>query len=114
MSESKVLAVVEIGDKYGHVPGHSYHDVEVTISVRSGRYRCHVLETWGSCQGCDEEHGRREIVGRGHTIEQCAREARGLAQEAGVKTEYLVQALSQAQDEAEDAEVEAETMDTDA
>jgi hypothetical protein len=103
------LASQGAGKEYGHVPGHTYHDVDVVVSRRGeGKYRCHVVESWGSCQGHDEEHGRREAVGRGGSIREAVGEARGRAKEAGVVCEYLEQALSLAEDEAEEAEAAEE------
>ena len=99
----KIASACE-GKIYGHVPGHQYHDVYVTIFRRAGGYRCCVAETWGSCQGYDEEHGRREVSGRGESIHGAVEDARRLAENAGIDEEYLTTALSSAEDEAEDAE----------
>lgn len=97
------LSNVTVGTPYGHVPGHQYHDVHVVISRSdSGTYRCHIVESWGSSQGDDEEHGRNEVVGRGGSIEDAAGKADQAAKEAGIK-EYLAQALTQAADVAEEA-----------
>ena len=88
------LSDVTVGEEYGHVPGHHYHDVDVVISERRGKYRCHVVESWGSSQGYDEEHGRREVIGRGDSIEAAADDARRESVSAGIECEYLVQAVS--------------------
>lgn len=102
------LGKASSGRAYGHVPGHQYHDVDVVISRRGDLYRCHIVESWGSAQGYDEEHGRREAIGRGDSISECVSDARGIAREAGIVCEYLAQALSQAADEAEEALADAE------
>ena len=58
MARFKVKSIGFAGRPYGHVPGHSYLDVEV---LRAGRgYR--LLIVWGSAQGSDEEHGREEYA----------------------------------------------------
>ena len=98
------LASVTAGKPYGHVPGHRYHDVDVVISTRDGSsFRVHVCEHMGSAQGRDEEHDRREVVGRGGSIGSACDNARIMAKDAGIVCEYFAQALSQAQDEAEEA-----------
>lgn len=95
------LAKASAGKPYGHVPGHYYHDAECVISTAGkGTYRVHVVESWGSCQGYDEEHGRREVIGRGESIEQACAEAARRGKEAGMNAEYLTQAVSLAEDEA--------------
>ena len=98
------LASVSVGKEYGHVPGHQYHDVDVVISRMGDRYRVHVVESWGSAQGHDEEHGRVEVVARGDSLQEAIREARQRASEAGIVEEgaaYLTRALSAAEDEIE-------------
>lgn len=98
------LANVSVGKEYGHVPGHQYHDVDVVISRKDDRYRVHVVESWGSAQGYDEEHGRVEVVGRGDSLQEAIREARQQANDAGIAekgAEYLARALSAAEDEIE-------------
>lgn len=108
-----MVSEASAGKAYGHVPGHQYHDVDVVISVRppagagigpnvSRPWRVHVVESWGSAQGYDEEHGRREAVGRGEGIEEACQSARDRAAKAGIECEYLEQALSKAEDAAED------------
>jgi hypothetical protein len=97
------LSSESAGAAYGHVPGHQYHDVDVVVSERSGKYRCHVVEVWGSAQGYDEEHGRKEAIGRGETIREACSEARSRAREAGIECQYLEQAMSKAEDVAEEA-----------
>lgn len=97
------LASKSAGVKFGHVPGHKYHDVDVVVShAKNGAIRVHVVESWGSAQGYDEEHGRREVVGRGETVKAACREAQQRAESAGINAEFLSQALSMAEDEAEE------------
>lgn len=102
------LASESAGAEYGHVPGHQYHDVDVVVSERNGTYRVHVCESWGSAQGYDEEHGRCEAIGRGDTIRQACDEARRRAKDAGIVCEYLEQAISKAEDAAEEEAAELE------
>lgn len=97
------LSSESAGKAYGHVPGHTYHDVDVVVSERGGMYRCHVVESWGSAQGYDEEHGRREAIGRGDSINGAIRDARQRSRAAGIECEYLEQALSRAEDVAIEA-----------
>lgn len=53
------------GRPYGHVPGHSYRDVDIEAEGRIAS----LTITWGSAQGSyDEEHGRREYARRGSDI----------------------------------------------
>lgn len=102
-----MLAKVSCGKPYGHVPGHQYHDVAVLVSQKGDVFRVQVVETWGSCQGYDEENGRNAVIGRGDRIADAIKNARTSAQLAGIDTPYLEQALTQAEDEAEDeADVE--------
>lgn len=107
----KELGSGSAGTEYGHVPGHQYHDVDVVISCivtfddadTSQGTRCHVCESWGSAQGCDEEHGRREVVAHGGTISEVVLDARQRAVRRGIEglaLEYLEEALSKAEDEA--------------
>jgi len=62
-----------------------------------------VCQSWGICQSYDEEHGRREVIGRGSSIVAACYNARERAEAAGIGREYLMQALSQAEDAAEEA-----------
>ena len=107
-----VVASACRGAAYGHVPGHQYHDVEVGIGRRGSVYRAAVLETWGSCQGYDEEHGRRKVVARSTSWREALDGALSQARGAGIGTEepvseYLARAASACRDEAEEAEVKA-------
>lgn len=102
------LASTSTGKPYGHVPGHCYCDVDVVISHKpgTGSFRVHVVESWGSCQGYDEEHGRSEVIGRGESIRRAVADARERAKAADIKMEYAEQSLSKAEDEAEEAMAE--------
>lgn len=96
------LASVTVGTPYGHVAGHQYADVDVVVSHRPGveLTRCHVVESWGSAHGRDEEHGRREVIGRGRGVEGACSDAIHRGREAGIDGERLQQAVSQAMDAA--------------
>ncbi len=100
----KELGTASIGAPYNYVPRHQYSDVDVCISrAKNGTYRCHVVASWGSAQGYDEDHGRTEIIGRGDTIREACAEARDRAMDTDMNKNYLAQALSKAEDEAEEA-----------
>jgi hypothetical protein len=100
----KELASVTVGNEYGHVPGHRFHDVEVLVSKRGETVRVAVAQVRGSAQGSyDEEHMRRECIGRGNSIRAAINDARSRAIACGIETEYLEQALCKAEDEAEEA-----------
>ena len=75
---------VTVGTPYGHVPGHNYRDVEITITQTRGRWTVRALESWGSAQGYDEEHGRKEVIGRGDTLAEAERDCRELAMSAQI------------------------------
>lgn len=96
------LATESAFKPYGHVPGHQYHDCDVVVSNKGDKFRVHVVESWGSCQGWDEEHGRREAIGRGDSIREAIADARTRAKDSGIECEYLEQALSKAEDSAEE------------
>lgn len=104
------LASESAGKAYGHVPGQQYHDVDVVVSTRSDKFRVHICESWGSAQGYDEEHGRREAIGRGDSIREAIEDARERAARAGIETEYLEQALSLAEDAAEEKSLATKTI----
>ena len=101
------LASESTGRAYGHVPGHQYADVDVVVSTRGDKFRCHVVESWGSAQGYDEEHGRREVVGRGESIRGAVADARTRAKAAGIGPDYLEESLSKAEDSAEECLADA-------
>lgn len=106
----ETIASACIGNEYGHVPGHSYHDVEVAVGRKGRQFRAVALETWGSAQGYDEEHGRRKVVARGEdaldTLAECVARAHAAGigdagNEAGGA--YLPQAANRCGDELENA-----------
>jgi hypothetical protein len=106
----EVIASGCVGIKYGHVPGHSYHDVEVGVGRKGRKFRAVVLETWGSAQGQDEEHGRRKVVARGENALDALAECVSRAHAAGIGKAgkedggaYLPQAANQCGDELEEA-----------
>jgi hypothetical protein len=89
------------GEACGHVPGNRYLDVDVTITrARSGRWTVELLETWGSCQGHDEEHGRQTVMACAHTLKEAVAEANRRAEVADLHKSYTVQALSRAEADA--------------
>jgi len=96
------LASVTVGTPYGHVPGHTYRDVDIVVSKKNDKFRAHICETWGSAQGFDEEHGRREVIGRGDSIRKSLDEALDRAREADITLDLLIQAVSLAEDEADE------------
>lgn len=100
--EWKILADASKGTEYGHAPGNQYHDVDVTISTRDGRFRVEVLETWGSAQGYDEEHGRNRVVAIDEDLDTAVRIANARAKTAGIREDYMIQALSSAHADAVD------------
>ena len=92
------------GKEYGHVPGHQYHDVDVTIRrTRNGRWSVEVLETLGSAQGYDEEHSRKKVIGRSDHLAEAVRDARQRAKNACIGPDYVEEALSEAEDKASEA-----------
>jgi hypothetical protein len=96
-----INATGSAGKVYGHVPGHQYHDVDVTIRrTRNGLWTVEILETWGSAQGYDEEHGRKKVIGRGDSLESAVRDARQRATSASIGPDYIEEAISAAEDEA--------------
>lgn len=57
-------------------PGSSFHTADATISRAGDRWRCVVVESWGSHQGYLEEHGRNETEGRGDCYQEAIDECR--------------------------------------
>jgi len=103
-----IKVISSVGEEYGHVPGHQYHDLDVTITrARSGRWTVKLLETWGSCQGHDEEHGRQTVMACARTLEEAVAEANRRAEVADLHKSYTAQALSCAEAEAAAKEEEA-------
>ena len=96
------LAENSAGKEFGHVPGHYYHDVDVTISQSGDKFRVEVLETWGSAQEDDEEHGRNRVVAIDSDLDAAVRIANARAQQAGINEKYMIQALSGAHADAVD------------
>jgi len=105
----EMIAEGSAGREYGHVPGHSYHDVTVGIGKKDAQYRAVALETWGSAQECDEEEGRRQVVARGSdprdVLAVCAARARaaGLNTASCVRGPWLPLALRECEDALKDA-----------
>jgi hypothetical protein len=100
------------GKENGHVAGNHCLDVEVTIMrTCAGRWKVSIVETWGSCQGHDEEHGRKTVKAIGPTLPGAAMEARNRSEVAGLHASNTIQALLCAEEEASDAE---ETADKEA
>jgi hypothetical protein len=80
MKTKHIQVTVKTGKSYGHVPGHHYHDVEVTIERKTnGRWMVDILETWGSDQGYDEEQGKKQVIGRDATLDAAIERANRLA-----------------------------------
>ena len=108
-----INATGSAGIRYGHVPGHRYHDVDVTIiRAGTGKWTVEILETWGSAQGCDEERGRKNVIGRGDDLRAALIDARERADKATIdndRTGYLEQSLSSAESEATE-EIEADQV----
>lgn len=96
------IADASKGTEFGHVPGHQYHDVDVTISKSGEKLRVEVLETWGSAEGYDEEHGRNRVVAIDEDLDTAVRIANARAKEAGIREDYMIQALSSAHADAVD------------
>lgn len=100
---------VTVGTPYGHCPGHQYRDVTVEI-MRSDKswWTVRIVESWGCNQGYDEEHGNKEVVGEGSTLEEAVAEAKDYALQAEIGMMYGSQALSQASRKARIAQDAAE------
>jgi hypothetical protein len=87
-----------VGTEDGHLPGHLYHDIDVTIArSNSVCWAVRIRETWGSSQGDDEERGRREVFALGESLVEAVQEASRRGEAAGVAKSYLRQALSSAE-----------------
>lgn len=110
MSKFVEIASAKAGKEYGHVPGHQYHDVKVSIGHRGSKFRVQVEESWGSCRGVNnlEEAGNSRIVAIDDDLDAAVRIASSRAKEAQIAAEYLVQALSCAHSDAVDALPEAD------
>ncbi len=92
------------GTPYGHVPGHQFHDVIVTISHDrdANKFRAHVLEKWGSDQGYEEIHGSNEVSANDREWQTALLTVEERAREAGIEIPKLVQAIDAASREMED------------
>jgi hypothetical protein len=95
------LARVGVGIAFGSHPGHQYHDVDILISRYGDMYHCHIVESWGAAQDCNDETGRREVFGRDNSIAGAGREAERAGRDAGIDNNCLTQAMGRAIDEAE-------------
>jgi hypothetical protein len=64
------------GTPYGHVPGHTYSDCD--ISAHRAHRGCIATLTlsWGSAQGHDEEHGRTEYARTATTLKDAIERVR--------------------------------------
>ena len=101
----KTIAEGAVGTRYGHVPGHQYHDVIVAVGQRGQQYRAVALEVWGSCQGRDEEHGRVKVIARNKNARVALQEVLRRAQDTMPNAEakqFLLQAASACEDTLED------------
>lgn len=78
------------GKEYGHVPGHQYHDVDGTLTKTRYGWRCELVETWGSAQGQDEEHGRNTASGRAESPYKAVERAKAEAEEVEMERRYVV------------------------
>jgi hypothetical protein len=97
------LATETVGAPFGHLPGHTHHDVTVIIAQRGTRIRIEILNTHGSAQGPDEEHGQLRVVAIDDSLDTAVRIASSRAEQAGIRKDYCVQALSVAHAAAVDA-----------
>lgn len=86
---------------YGHVPGHQYHDVDGTLTETKHGWRCELLETWGSAQVSDEEHGRKLASGRADNPIEAVTAAKIEAREIGMDLQYLAATCAELMSEAE-------------
>lgn len=98
----EILAVAAVEYNWEHGAGHNYHDVEVEVTrTAQGKWKVVILEMKGK-RGTSEERCHKKVVARGLSLAAAAQEAERRAAKAGVLEEYLIQALSQAVDEAEE------------
>lgn len=102
MSKWTKIASTSKGDTYGHVPGHNFHDVDVTIGRSGAKFRVEISERWGSSQGYDQVHGENRVVAIDEDLDIAVRTANSRARTAGICEEYMIQALSTAHAEAVD------------
>jgi hypothetical protein len=81
------------------MPGTGYHRVDGWVSRRGKSWRCAIIEHWGSHQGYLEEHDCREVCASGQTGDEAIRFAARRAEAAEMRQGYLVQLVSQLEDE---------------
>jgi hypothetical protein len=88
------------GRPYGHVPGHTYLDADITAKGRTAT----LVVTWGSAQGYDEEHGREEYTRRGDDLADAIEQVRDAAldEQHGESRRYVEMAASRALAELDD------------
>jgi hypothetical protein len=97
----KILKIqASAGKEYGHVPGHQYHDVDVTLYRNSKGWQVEIIETWGSAQSYDDELGRKSVFARAADLDETLLTAKHRAVEVGMDKSYVVQALSLAEQKA--------------
>ena len=89
------------GKEYGRVPGHRYHEVEVTLErASSGTWTSGVVETWGRNRGRLEEHGRKTVAAWAFTLEKVVCKSLRKVSAAKIQTSYFARAISGAAAEA--------------
>ena len=104
MKTKEIRITVNTGTAHGRGPGHNYHGIRVSITRKSsGRWTVDIMETWGTDSGFDEEHCRKQAVGRDATFETAIERANRLAVAAGIDKSFLSKALNQAVSQAKDA-----------
>jgi hypothetical protein len=86
------------GNRYGHLPGHDYHDVNLAIfhrwhKTKGSRIKVEVLETWGVAERGDEERGRRRVTAIEDTLSAAISGADDQARGTGIHLGYLAEAL---------------------
>lgn len=95
------------GKAYGHVPGHTYHDVTITLRSRLGLWSAKATEVTGSCQGWSpsagelrQGHSYRSIRDGGHdTIERVLTAIERKAIAAGMPADYVRTACAEVAEE---------------
>lgn len=95
------------GKAYGHVPGHTYHDVTITLRSRLGLWSATATEVTGCCQGyrpgfgeLQQQHSCKTVREGGHqTIESALRAIERKAIAAGMPADYVRTACAEVVDE---------------
>jgi hypothetical protein len=95
-----VIADVETGIPTS--PGQLFRDVHVGIGRRGRQFRVVVIESWGSNQVYREAHDHTKIVAIGAELQDALAIAKQRAGDTKMSMPLVVQALSQAEDEAID------------